>query len=144
MAAPTGTEIGIVELISLGYTALRAADGHLIVLPNSVAASQVTINLNTTFAAAPIAVSIRLSRDADVEASRKLALEVSAALVGEKRLAGCYATKVDGTGATMDLRLSAPDFNGRETLHSTLLVNLSKRFAAENSAVAPADSPAFS
>jgi small-conductance mechanosensitive channel len=45
VASPTGTEVGVVEAISLGYTTLRAGDARLIVLPNSVAASQVTINL---------------------------------------------------------------------------------------------------
>src|ERR1700761_1604511 len=41
VAAPSGQDIGVVELISLGYTTLRAADGHMIVLPNAIAASQV-------------------------------------------------------------------------------------------------------
>ena len=148
VAAPTGTDIGIVELISLGYTTLRAVDGHLIVLPNSIAASQVTINLNTTFAAAPIAVTIRLSRDANVDAARALALEVAAASVGETRIAGCYVTKMDGSGASLELRLSAPDYQGRDALRSTLLVNLSKRFAAAHAEAGPgagaADTPAFS
>jgi len=45
VAAPTGTETGNVEAISLGYTTLRTDDGRLVVLPNSVASSQVTINL---------------------------------------------------------------------------------------------------
>ena len=56
LAAPTGTEVGVVELISLGYTTLRAPAGHLIVVPNSLAASQVTINLNAdaSFAAFPL------------------------------------------------------------------------------------------
>src|SRR5882757_11446584 len=65
VAAPTGTEIGVVELISLGYTTLRTSDGRLIVVPNSLAASQVTINLNDTFAPGSFAISIRLRRDAD-------------------------------------------------------------------------------
>ncbi|MDB6084087.1 MAG: mechanosensitive ion channel protein, partial [Gammaproteobacteria bacterium] len=77
VAAPTGTEIGVVEMISLGYTTLRAPDGHLIVLPNGIAASQVTINLNTTFSPAPIAITIRLGGDADLEAARRLAVDVA-------------------------------------------------------------------
>ena len=40
VASPNGTDIGVVELISLGYTTLRAADNRLITLPNSVAASR--------------------------------------------------------------------------------------------------------
>src|SRR6202453_4910698 len=79
VAAPTGTEVGVVELISLGYTTLRAPAGHLIVVPNSVAASQVTINLNTnsSFAPWPLIMVIRIGRDADIEAARELALEVA-------------------------------------------------------------------
>src|SRR5271168_3446122 len=79
VATPTGTDIGIVELISLGYTTLRAPAGHLIVVPNSLAASQVTINLNTdtSFSPWPLVISIRLARTADVEAARDLAVKVA-------------------------------------------------------------------
>ena len=45
VAAPTGTETGTVELISLGYTTLRTADDRVVVLPNSLAASQATIRV---------------------------------------------------------------------------------------------------
>src|SRR5579864_5723377 len=56
VTVPGGTETGRVELISLGYTTLRTADGRDIVLPNSVAASQVTINLTRVGAVAPLSV----------------------------------------------------------------------------------------
>jgi small conductance mechanosensitive channel len=130
VAAPTGTEIGVVELISLGYTTLRAQDGHLIVLPNSIAASQVTINLNDTFAPGSFAISIRLRRDADLEAARRLAVEIAKDRVGEKAVMGCYLTKVDGDAVTLDLRLSAPDAAARDTLRSTLMGELTQRFDA--------------
>jgi small-conductance mechanosensitive channel len=48
VTAPTGTEVGVVEKISLGHVTLRTHDGRLVILPNSVAASQVLINLNKT------------------------------------------------------------------------------------------------
>ncbi len=144
VATPTGTDIGIVELISLGYTTLRAPDGHLIVLPNSIAASQVTINLNTTFAPGPIAITIRLSRDVDIEAARQLALAVAKESVGEKAVVGCYLTKVDGSGVTLDLHLRAPDAAARDTLRSTLLDTLSHRFAAAKIGYSGTESPAFS
>jgi small conductance mechanosensitive channel len=47
VAAPTGTEIGVVELISLGYTTLRTVDNRVVVLPNSLVASQATIRVNS-------------------------------------------------------------------------------------------------
>ena len=144
VTAPTGTEIGVVELISLGYTTLRAQDGHLIVLPNSVAASQVPINLNNTFAPGSFAISIRLRRDADLEAARRLAIEVAGQRVGEKAVMGCYLTKVDGDAVTLDLRLSAPDAAARDTLRSTLMGELTQRFDAVAAGSSPGHTAAFS
>jgi small-conductance mechanosensitive channel len=144
VAAPTGTDIGVVELISLGYTTLRAADGHLIVLPNSIAASQVTLNLNKTFAPWPIAITIRLGRDVDVEAARQLALAVATDSVGEKSVLGCYLTKVDAAAVTLEIRLLAPDGAGRDLLRSKLLAQLAQRFGERQLGSSGADPPAFS
>jgi len=144
VAAPTGTEIGIVESISLGYTTLRATDGHLIVLPNSSAASQVMINLNSTFAPGSMAITIRLSKDADIEAARDLALQVTRDIVGVKAVSGCYLTKVDATGATLDLRLTASDAAGRDSTRSKLLATLARRFAEAKIGANGTDTPAFS
>ena len=116
VAAPAGTDIGVVDMISLGYTTLRAPDGRLIVLPNSIAASQVTVNLNSTYAPWPLALNIRLGRDADVEAARRLALGVAAEQAGEKSVLGCYLTKVDAGSLTLELRLLAADPAARDRL----------------------------
>jgi small-conductance mechanosensitive channel len=136
VAAPTGTEIGVVELISLGYTTLRAPAGHLIVVPNSVAASQVTINLNTdsSFAPWPLVVTIRLARTVNVEAARELAVKVAneAKVPNDKgtaRVLGCYLTKVEAEAVTLELRLVADNGAHRDKLRSTLLADLSHRFA---------------
>jgi small conductance mechanosensitive channel len=144
VAAPTGTDIGVVELISLGYTTLRAADGHLIVLPNSIAASQVTINLNTTFAPGPISISIKLNGQTDPESARQLALRVATEAVGAKGVRGCYVTRVDGAGSTLELHLAGPDLAGRDALRSTLLATLAGRFTEANLGGSGADAPAFS
>src|SRR5580658_7153278 len=74
VAAPTGTEIGTVEQISLGYTTLRTFDGRRVVLPNSVAASQIAINLGGATAPAPLTIAIRVSRQTDLEAAQREAL----------------------------------------------------------------------
>ena len=142
VATPNGTDIGVVDLISLGYTTLRASDGHLIVLPNAIAASQVTLNLGSTFTPSPIAVSIRLSRDANVDAARQLALDVTKEVTADKGPARCYLTKVDGTGLTLDLHLSAPDVASRDTLRSKLIWKLSQRFVEEKVGVGP-DTPSL-
>jgi small-conductance mechanosensitive channel len=144
IAAPTGTDIGVVELISLGYTTLRASDGRLIVVPNSIAASQVTINLNTTYAPWPFTITLRLSRDADLDAARQLAVAVAAENVGEKAVVGCYLTKVEATAITLELRLLAHDSANRATVRSDILARLAQRFGAAHIGSAGPDTPAFS
>jgi small-conductance mechanosensitive channel len=159
VAAPTGTEVGVVELISLGYTTLRAADGHLIVLPNSIAASQVTINLNTTYSPGSIVIMITLGRNADWEAARRLALDVAekcvtgasaggaplaAASAGGPPVAGCYLTKVEAGTLTLELRVANSDAAGREVLRSRLLSELAKRFDATRTGATGEVVPAFS
>jgi small conductance mechanosensitive channel len=144
VAAPTGTEVGVVELISLGYTMLRAPAGHLIVLPNSVAASQVTINLSSTFAPWPLVITIRVARDVEVDAARQLALAVAREVAGEKGVVGCFLTKVDATAITCELRLLAQDAASRDALRSKMLVSLANRFAEAHIGSAGGDTPTFS
>jgi small conductance mechanosensitive channel len=144
VATPTGTDIGVVELISLGYTTLRAPAGYLIVLPNSSAASQVIINLNATFAPWPIAVTIRVSRRADQEAARQLALDAARENAGEKAVIGCFLTKMDGASITLELRLVAPDAAARDLLRSKLIADLAERFEKRRLDPDASDMPAFS
>jgi small-conductance mechanosensitive channel len=144
VAAPTGTDIGVVELISLGYTTLRAPDGRLIVLPNSIAASQVTINLNSTYAPWPITISIRLSRDADLQAAQQLALTVATEHAGSKSVVGCYLTKVDAGALTLELRMLASDPAGRDALRSTMLAELARRFVEARIGSGGAEAPVLS
>ncbi|MDB6045808.1 MAG: mechanosensitive ion channel protein [Gammaproteobacteria bacterium] len=143
VAAPTGTEIGVVESISLGYTTLRTSDGRFIVVPNSLAASQVTINLSTTYAPLPITVVIRVNRDADIAAARTLAVDVAKDVAGEKAVGGCFLTKVEATAAVLELRIQAADAASRDALRSELLQKLAQRFAAAGLGSGP-ERPSFS
>jgi small-conductance mechanosensitive channel len=129
VTAPTGTEVGIVESISLGYTTLRTPDGRRVVLPNSLAATQVVLNVSSTFVPWQMAITIRIAREADIEAARRLALAVAAEVLGEKAVSGCLLTKVDPTAAVLELRFQAPDATGRDALRAKLLSALAQRFA---------------
>jgi small-conductance mechanosensitive channel len=143
VAAPTGTEIGAVEMISLGYTTLRTADGRLVVLPNALAASQVSINLGSTFTPWPITISIRVSRDADLEAARKQALAIAKEAVGEAAVRGCFLTKVEATAAVLELRVQAPDAGSRDSVRATLLSKLAQNFT-QPTLSAGSERPSFS
>ena len=144
IAAPTGTEIGTVEMISLGYTTLRSPDGRLVVLPNSVAASQVMINLSQTFTPWQMSIAIRVSRDADLEAVQRLAVSVATEAVGEESVAGCLLTRMEAATALLELRLQAPDAASRDSLRSRLLTALAQRFAQAGVGAGAAEPASFS
>jgi len=132
VAAPTGTETGTVETLSLGYTTLRTDDGRFVVLPNSIAASQVTINLSASQAhtPAPLAIVIRVGRETDTEAARQAALRAGRDVAGDSRVVGCFVTRMDAAGTALELRVGSPPAAERDALRSKLLEQLAQRFAA--------------
>lgn len=130
VAAPTGTEIGTVENISLGYTTIRVQDGRSVVLPNSVAASQTAINLSPGAGRWQQLVTIRLSRDADIEAATKLAHEAAAGVVGVASVSSCLLTRIDATEAQLELKFQASDALSREIQRAAVIRALDQRFTA--------------
>jgi small-conductance mechanosensitive channel len=143
VTAPTGPEIGVVESISLGYTTLRASTGHLIVLPNALAASSTLLNLSPGFAPFPLTITLRLAREVDVEAARRLALAIAGESKEAKSVIGCYLTKVEASAVTLELRLTAQDLASRDALRSRLLAELATRFAAARLGVSGNELPSF-
>jgi small conductance mechanosensitive channel len=144
VTAPTGTETGIVELISLGYTTLRTLDGRLIVLPNSVAASSVTVNLGDRHTPAPLVLAIHVSRQADVERARQLALDTAAEVVSKADVLGCLLSKITADGAFLELRIRMQPGSDRDALHSKMVATLANRFAAQGLDPPGADRASFS
>ena len=127
VAAPTGTEIGTVDSISLGYTTLSVQDGRRVVLPNSVAASQVALNLSPGVGRWPVSIAIRLSRDANIEASTQLARSAATKVVGEAAVSGCFLTRIDATEAQLELRFQASQGASRDTQRAAVLLRLDQQ-----------------
>ncbi len=129
VTAPTGTETGTVEQISLGYTTLRTFDGRRVVLPNSLAASQIAINLGGASAPAPLAIAIRVSRQTDLDAARREALHTAQLTVEESQVLGCFLTRIEPNAAVLELRIRAPDAADRDAVRSKLVAALAHNFA---------------
>jgi len=143
VAAPTGTETGTVELISLGYTTLRTFDGRSVVLPNSIAASQVTINLGESHLPAPLSITIRVARGSDTDKICARAVEVAKGVVAPGGVLGCFLTQIDGGWATLELRVRAPSVAERDALRSKLVSALARE-VVEPGADAPTEQqPSF-
>ena len=77
VAAPTGLETGIVESLTLGYTLLKTDDHRRVVVPNSVMASQTTINLTGNDPRLICSVPIGISYHADIDKARAILLELA-------------------------------------------------------------------
>jgi small-conductance mechanosensitive channel len=85
-----------------------------------------------------------LSRDADIEAARQLALNAAKETAGEKEVVGCFLTKVDAAAITLELHLQAEDAAGRNATRSKMLSTLPRRFAEAKIGSSSAELPAFS
>jgi small-conductance mechanosensitive channel len=129
VTAPTGTEVGAVELISLGYTTLRTPDNRLVVLPNSVAASQVTVNLSDARSNAPLTIVIRVPRGRDIDAACKLAQRVAGEAVGAAGVLGCLLTRIETNRTVLELRVRVPADADRGALRAKLMASLEHEFA---------------
>ncbi len=128
VATPTGTEIGVVRLISLGYTTLRAEDGREVVLPNSLAASQVTLNLTALRTVAILAITIRISRAAPIEKAQQAAIAAARTIVAETAVRGCYLKTIEADAAVLVLSVESPATEPLEATRAKLLAALARQF----------------
>ena len=99
---PTGSEIGTVEQLSLGYTILSTQDGRRIIVPNSVAISQVAVNLNAFASDTALTLAFWVSRSQLLQA-RSLAIGFAQALPAH--VIGCFVVKSEPLAVQLSLAL---------------------------------------
>lgn len=130
--APTGLETGVVEIITLGYTMLRTGDNRRIVVPNSVMANQVTVNLTSVDPRILVAVPIRVGYGADLDKARKILLELAKAHPDVREIVGCPLTALGESSVTLTLQAWCGDAGVTARVESDLLERAKQRFEAEN------------
>ncbi|MEJ0035768.1 MAG: mechanosensitive ion channel family protein [Gammaproteobacteria bacterium] len=130
VATPTGTEIGTVQLISLGYTTLRTGDDRQVVLPNSLAASQVILNLTAMRTSPRLSINIRVSRTAPIEKVQEAALTAAKSVVDESAVRGCYLKTIEADAAVLVLTVELPAAESAEATRAKLLSALAQRTSA--------------
>ncbi len=131
VSAPTGLETGIVESLTLGYTRLRTDDNRRVVVPNSVMASQTTINLTGNDPRIICSVPIGLSHDSDIDLARAILLELAAKHPKVKEVCGCPLTQLVNSGVVLSLDVWCGDAVTALALKCDLLEQAAKRFARE-------------
>jgi len=131
VTAPTGLETGTVESLTLGYTLLKTDDNRRVVVPNSLMASQTTINLTTNDPRVVCSVPMSISYDADIDKARIILLDLGGKHPKATSVCGCPLTQLGATGAVLTLDMWCADALTAITLKCDLLEQAKKRFALE-------------
>jgi small-conductance mechanosensitive channel len=128
--APTGLETGEIESLSLGYTIIKTDDNRRVVVPNSIMASQTTINMTRDDSRAICSVSVVISLDSDLDQARAILLEIAGTNPKTQKIAGCPVTRLDGSGVELTLSVWCADSLVAGALKSDLLEAVQRRFSA--------------
>jgi small-conductance mechanosensitive channel len=129
--APTGVETGTVENLTLGYTLLKTDDNRRVVVPNSLMASQTTINLTGDDPRILCSVPINIGYGADIDQARGILLALAGKHPKAQAVAGCPLTQLGGSGLVLTLDVWCADALTAITLRCDLLEQATKRFATE-------------
>jgi small-conductance mechanosensitive channel len=128
--APTGLETGVVESLNLGYTVLKTDDNRRVVVPNSVMASQTTVNLTSEDPRVLCTVPITITYATDLDQARALLLEVARQQPGAKEVCGCPVTQLSPAGVVLSLSAWCANVAAAGDFKCAVLEQARKRFAA--------------
>lgn len=131
VTAPTGFETAVVESLTLGYTLLRTDDNRRVVVPNSIMASQTTINLTRDDPRIVFSLSVTISHDADMDKARAIMMELGNQNAKALEVIGCPVTHIDAVGVTLTLSTWCSESTAAGSLRTELLEGVKRRFAAE-------------
>jgi small conductance mechanosensitive channel len=109
VAAPSGLETGVVESLTLGYTVLRTYDNRRIVVPNSLMATQVTVNLTSRDPKVMLVLPVGIGYGADLDLARGILLELARGHGDVTSVVDCPVTQLGSSAVTLTLRAWCPN-----------------------------------
>jgi small-conductance mechanosensitive channel len=128
VAAPTGLETGIVESVNLGYTVLKTDDNRRIVVPNSLIASQMIVNLTGDDPRVLCSVPVSLHYEADVDKARSILMAAARQNPKAKSVSGCPVTQVGPAGVVLTLSAWCANTDDAFDLKCALLEEARRQF----------------
>ncbi len=131
LIAPTGVETGTVEDVTLGYTVLQTFDNRRIVVPNSLIANEVTINLTAVDPKVMAVIPVSIGYTADLDRARAILIELARAHPQVLEVVGCPLTDIGPSSLALSLRAWTQDAGAAGKVRSELLEQLKKRFDEE-------------
>lgn len=129
--APTGLETGVVESLNLGYTLLKTDDNRRVVVPNSVMASQTTVNLTGDDPRLICSIPISISYGSDIDKARAILLELAARHPKAAKVLGCPVTQLGHSSLVLSVAVWCENSSAADALKCDLLEQSIKRFASE-------------
>jgi small-conductance mechanosensitive channel len=141
VTAPTGLESGVVESLSLGYTTVRTDDNRKIVIPNSLIASQTSVNTSVARQKTTCTITINISYKADIDTARKIMTDLAKAHAKTVEVTSCRVTALTDNGVTMTMTVSCADVTTATDLKFDLLESIKKRFDANGVELAHLSQP---
>jgi len=129
ISAPTGLETGEIESLNLGYTIIRTDDNRRVVVPNSIMASQTTINLTRDNSRAMCSVSVLISHDSDLDRARAILVEIAGNNPKVLKVDSCPVTHLDGFGVGLTLSVWCSDSLVAGGLKCEILEGIKRHFS---------------
>jgi small-conductance mechanosensitive channel len=118
-----------VESLTLGYTLLRTDDNRRVVVPNSLMASQTTVNLTGNDPRVVCSIAIGISYNSDIDKARSILIALAGKHPKAKEVCGCPLTQLGSSGMVLTLDVWCADALTAITLRCDLLEQAVKLFA---------------
>lgn len=128
LTTPSGVETAEVESLNLGYTVLKTDDNRRVVVPNSIMASQTTLNLTGNDPRSLCSIGFPIHCDADINQARAILLGLARAHPQTVSVVSCPVTQVSPAGIVLTLSVWTPNIDAAYTLKCDLLEQARKRF----------------
>ena len=132
VATPTGTESGVVERLTLGYTMLRTLDDRLVVVPNSLMASQVSLNLNRKSLHAMAIVPIGVTNIGHLREVRAALVDVAQSNKKIRRIIGYNTQVLDDQEAILSLRAWCANAEVVKEVQAEISAAIEQKFSGKN------------
>ena len=130
-SAPTGLEMGKIESINLGYSVIRTYDHRRVVVPNSVMATTVIINLTEDGPLTRASIPITIGQAQDVDRAREILFELGKAHALVQEVEDCPVTRSDDHRLTLTLQVWCAHAGDAKQVESDIYEQSARRFAEE-------------
>ncbi len=129
--APTGLETGKIESINLGYSVIRTFDHRRVVVPNSVMASSVIVNLTKGDPRTLASIPVTVGQAQDIDQARAVLTDLAQAHPLVQEVEGCPVTRLDDYSITLTLQVWCAHAGEAKRIEFDIYEQAARRFAEE-------------